>query len=83
MSVLPFQTPQAKAKAEATRQARRNGQLPPLPTMRELKLAISWKCQECMGGGRGLSTPMADIRDCSATPLSETPCALWDFRPYQ
>ena len=61
-------------------EARRRGDLPPLPTVRLLRSVIRDKCREYMGGG---GEHREDIRACTASPTSRTPCPLWPYRPNQ
>jgi len=67
---------------KAAIEARRNGQLPPLPTMSDYRAAIRSKCVECMGGafGDGLRE---SVRGCTSGPLATAPCPLWKYRPWQ
>ena len=67
---------------KAAIEARRNGQLPPLPRIGDYRAAIRSKCVECMGGafGDGLRE---SVRECTAVPTSDVPCPLWLYRPWQ
>jgi hypothetical protein len=60
---------------------RRNGDLPPLPTVTVLRAAIRNKCVECVGGlGDGARET---VRECTCGPGSRAPCPLWAYRPWQ
>jgi hypothetical protein len=48
------------------------------------KSAIDAFCWQCMGGQpEAAEGARALIRDCAATPESNNPCPLWNWRPYK
>ena len=49
------------------------------------KLAIDAQCWHCMGGTAHEwdSDCRRNIRQCTASPGSSMPCALWEWRPYK